>query len=262
MNLRTSLLVIGVATPLLAACDDADDPSSSSSTDASSASAASSSGAGGADLKECGDAPYVEVSTTVVAYPSNAPVAGAVFTADTCPGVEVVTDAAGGAAVRVTGGAPTNVKIEAAGFLPMRVSEESYDADFVGAGLLYPTAVIPLLPHWSDATPTILARVFTKPTASPPCVDLTGYTYAVVGHPEAIITYYSGSDSPTPDPMLTATGPTGAAEIAGLGATAPGAFIELEAVKAGCTVSFASYPHTGRHILEAGVLTAASAIVE
>ena len=54
---------------------------------------------------------------------------------------------------------------------------------------------------------------------------------------------------------------TGVAEIAGLEATAGGSLIELSAQKPGCEVSFASHPHTGKYVVEPGVLTVAGAFV-
>jgi hypothetical protein len=84
---------------------------------------------------------------------------------------------------------------------------------------------------------------------------------ALVDHPEAMVTYYDGTAVPEPDPSLTATGPIGSAEIAGLAATVEGEWIELTAVKTGCDASFVSDPHTGRHRLENGVLTVAGAFV-
>jgi hypothetical protein len=64
------------------------------------------------------------------------------------------------------------------------------------------------------------------------------------------------------DEALTSTSKTGAAEIGGLAATeSADDRVALRAEKAGCDVSFASYPHTGRYALANGVLTGAAAFM-
>lgn len=217
-------------------------------------------GAGGAAVvAECGAAPFVDVTTTLTDYATGAPVAGAKITTDLCPELVLETDALGHAAGKIAANATFTTSVRADGYIPILTSEERVVADFDGGGQLYGENLLPLLPHWSTSAPTMLAILFADPSAGPTCGSNVGWTFGVVGHPEAVVTYYGGDAVPAPDPALTATGPIGSAEISGLAATAPGEWIELTATKAGCDASFVSYPHTGRHRLEDGVLTVAGA---
>ncbi|MFO0547730.1 MAG: hypothetical protein U0271_05030 [Polyangiaceae bacterium] len=221
--------------------------------------ATSAGGDGGAGVESCGPAPLVNVTTRLTDWSTGLPVVGAKLTTDLCPDVELETDASGQAMGRLSANSPYVVGVQAAGFIPILTSEEVVVADFDGGGQLYSTDLLPLLPHWSDSSPTILALMFTDASAGAGCSDPSGWVFGVASHPEAVVTYYRGGAIPQPDPTLTATGPAGVAEISGLAATAPGEWIELSATKAGCEASFVSYPHTGRHRLVNGVLTVAAA---
>jgi len=227
-----------------------------------------------AGVLACGAEPRVRAGGRIVSFSAlDTGIRGAMLTADLCPSVTIVTDAEGSFTLDVTRDTPFNGKVTATGFLPASAGEESLHADFAaGSTFMFPTVLSSLLPHWSTTAPTIVAiavRGDRPPLAdgglpdggvADPCDAIDAITYSVVGHPEAVVTYYSGTTAPSPDSSLTATGPLGAAEISGLTATAPGAYVMLAATKAGCgTVSFVAYPFTGRFALENGVLTYAIA---
>ena len=122
-----------------------------------------------------------------------------------------------------------------------------------------------ILPDWAEDRPSLMALVDVHEDEldeGEPCASAEGFEISVDGHPEAQVTYYAGESTPNPDPELTATGPLGLAAFEGLEATDGAATIELTATKAGCeAVSFTSYPFTGKHALENGVLTVAVARV-
>ena len=281
---RRFLLSIAFVVSSLYGCGDDDAPvtDAGGGSDAGGATDAGGVDAGGTDGGPAFDAgvvawgaePRVRGSGRVVSFSAlDTGIRGAVLTADICPAVSAVTDAEGNFTLDVARDTTFNGKVTATGFLPARAGEESLHADYPGANtFMFPTVLASLLPHWSTTSPTIVAialRGDRPPLAdgglpdggvADPCDSLDGITYSVVGHPEAVVTYYAGTTAPTPDASLTATGPLGAAEISGLTATAPGAFVMLNATKAGCsTLSFVGYPFTGRFVLENGVLTYAVA---
>lgn len=218
----------------------------------------------------CGGEPRVHATGRITSFSAmDTGVVGAHLTADLCPGVDIVTDATGHFEADFAQGMAFNGKITATGFLPERAGEQNLSADIVADAEMFPMVLSALLPHWGADRPTVLAIAVRGDQPPLPdggvggaCDGVDGVTFSVTGHPEAVVTYYSGTTAPTPDASLTATGPNGVAEISGLAATAPGAPITLTASKAGCsTLSFVSYPFTGRFVLENGVLTGALAFM-
>jgi len=214
----------------------------------------------------CGPGPYVELSAVV--YPFNdaaARVAGLTLTSDLCPEEQFVSDESGAVSLPTTLGAIENLRAEAPGYLPVRTGEHALDADLdAGMTWLIPEAFAWLLPSWSWGRPTMLVRVLPGELAGEGCDGVDGVTVSVTGHPEAVVLYATGEEAGYPeiDPTLTATGPSGFAEVSGVEATAPGELVELVAEKEGCEeLSFASYPHTGGYVLENGVLTVAAAFM-
>lgn len=233
------------------------------------------SGALDAGAWRCGPEPHVRVVGGIFSFTTMAPVAGGRLTVDLCPELVAVTDEAGGTEGRIARGVPFNFRVEARGYVTMRTGELLLRDDFEAQDPLFPSLLSALLPHWSEDRPTVLVLVFAGEAAGEPdtgvgdagppsaCDTREGAIFGVEGHPEAVVTYYSGTSSaPMADPALTATTELGVAEISGLEATAPGARVTLTVSKPGCdSITFASYPHTGRYVLENGVLTAAAAFL-
>jgi len=222
----------------------------------------------GAPENACGPAPWVHLRTGAASYFTKLPLSGATVTVDSCPASTFVSDNAGFWDVYVSSGKPFNPRIEAAGYVTSRSGESMATTDLLELGattLYFPIdSKATLFPHITDTSPAILAVAFLAPSVQPnpndPCTDRTGVTFSVVGHPEAIVTYYGGtSQQPMPDTSLQATGTLGSAEIGGIAASA--APVELVATKQGCAASFVSYPHTGKYLLENGVLTLAGAFM-
>lgn len=221
-------------------------------------------GVGGAPDGLCGDGPYVNVTAELTSFAdATQPVVGAKLTVDLCPEEAWVTDASGKLSGSMTANVAHNPKLVADGYLPTRTGQQILTADFDASSGLIAAGLVFLIPHYDPEKPTVMAAVSVKKKmAGDPCHEADGAVFSVVGHPEATVTYYAGSQVPSPDPAMTATGPLGLAEISGLEATGPGEYIELTVDKPTCAdVSFVSYPFTGKFRLEKGVLTLAGAFM-
>lgn len=232
--------------------------SSAQDSSGSSSSSSAGSGPGGAGPTTCGAAPWVDVKGTLTSYfAPTMGIEGAAVTCDLCPGVQFTTDHSGVFAGRIAKGVAFNPRVEASGFISMRIGEEVLAGDLDSSAALYPVLVKALAPDLTDNSPAMLVLVVDRmpPDPADVCAKKDGYVISVKGHPEAIIRYYGGTTTPTLDPSLTSTGPLGATEVGGLPG---GTFVELDATKPGCSEgSFVSYPHNGRYFLENGVLTLA-----
>lgn len=213
----------------------------------------------------CGPEPRVHFTGLLTSYVNPMTVvAGAALTVDLCPGVSIVSDRAGMLDGFLSRGVAYNPRVEAPGYLTLRTGEQVLRGDFDASAPLLPSAFRALLPHFSTSAPTLLAAVSVDdaPDAGTPagCASAAGAVFRVVGHPEAVVTYYAGDAVPRADPSLRATTALGLAEISGLAATAAGQYVELQVEKPGCDrIAFRSYPHTGRYRLEDGVVTLAGA---
>lgn len=270
---------IGSCIALLVACGSEDVPAPSitgtggtttTTTETGGGGSAGSEGGGGSGGSTvpadgfCGDGPYVNVTAKLTSFSDNtAVIPGARLTVDLCPEEAWVTDDLGELSGSMTKGVAHNPKLVAEGFLPSRTGQQLLTADFDASTGLVAEGLAFLIPGWSADTPTLMAAVSVKKKMpGDPCGEADGAVFAVVGHPEATITYYAGTQVPSPDPALTATGPLGLAEITGLAATGPGEYVELTVSKPTCAdVSFVSYPFTGKFRLENGVLTLAGAFM-
>ena len=215
----------------------------------------------------CGPGPYVHVDGGVASYTTRLPIANAVATLDLCPEQTFVANSLGFWETEMTSGASFDPRIEADGFITMRSGQSIVTADIsAGAVPMFPTSwQADVFPHVTESSPAILAIALlplgTQMNPNDPCTIRSGVTFSVVGHPEAVVTYYGGtSTAPLPDPSLTSTSTVASAEISGLSATSEPE-IELAAAKPGCDLSFVSYPHTGKYKLENGVLSIAGAFM-
>ncbi len=219
----------------------------------------------------CGTAPYANVNARVTSLTTGLPLEGVTVTADPgpCAAFQATTDTNGVAAVRIQLNTPVNARVQQAGYLTERAGEAVYKGDFDGGAFMVPTVVAGALPHYSATTPDILTIIYggspdagSADSGAPPCTSVSGATFSVVGHPEAVITYYQppvDGGLPTPDTTLTGTTSIGAAEISGLTA---GQTVQLQVTTPNCsTAGYASYPLTGKFYLENNVLTLAPAFL-
>jgi hypothetical protein len=215
----------------------------------------------------CGNPPYIVGNARMTSITTGQPVSGVTLTADRCPNNVYTTDPNGLATALIEVDAAINVRAQAPGYLTERVGEAIYRGDVDASAFLVPTLAAGALPHFSGTAPDILTVIYgAQPDAGAeggaPCTSAAGATFSVVGHPEAVVTYYQpGVDGglPTPDTALTATTSIGAGEISGL---ADGLTVTLQVSSPTCsTVSYVSYPLTGRYVLEANVLTVAPAFL-
>ncbi len=239
----------------------------SSSADGSGGASASSSGAtvgsstatGGATL--CGDEPYVDAHLVVTSYVSEAFVEGAALTVNLCPGLTLTSNAEGELDASIAQDVPFQARIAADGHLPMRLGEQRITEAFEADVPLFPTLATAILPDWGEDRPSMMVLIDVHADEleeNDPCATAEGWEVTAVDHAEAIVTYYEGDSFPNPNPDQEATGPLGLAAFSGLDATDGDASLSFTATKDGCDdASFDSYPFTGGHSLENGVLTVA-----
>ena len=235
---------------------------------AGAAGAGGSAGTAGGAGNTCGNAPLVNVTGTITSYTSaTTKVVGGKLTVDVCPDLTITTDADGKLDAKLSKGVAYNPRIEAEGYITSRTGEQILQADYDASSGLLSDFLTGVIPSWSTNSPSVLAAAqfsaspAPQPDPNDPCTSLDGVVFAVTDHPEAVVTYFQPGSIPTADPSLTSTSTLGLAAINGLSENLTGALIEITATKAGCDVSFDSYPHTGRYRLENGVLTFAGAFM-
>jgi len=237
-------------------------PSPDASSDDASGPSPDAAGAGedaGVLADTCGAAPYVSLGITVTALSASgtAPLPGARFTTPLCPGSYKTTDADGKLVGLISKSVPFYGRFEAPNYIKTLTPESRYDADATDVGVQILPGIFAALIKGFDAASTVICVGGFKDGGHGACDALDGMTYAVVNHPEAVVTYYSNDSVPvaTTDTSTTASG---RAAITGL---APGEPVTLTGAKAGCEVVFAHGAATGRYPLEAGYLTLAGAYV-
>jgi hypothetical protein len=209
------------------------------SLDAVTADAAPAVDAAPSTAPRCGPAPYhlVRLGARNLMAPANErALAGVKITFKHCPGLAVVTDAAGKAEVNLTQGAETWFRFDADAFLPWVCGEMAIQAPSVGQGVV--AAMLPaalasgLLPGYEADRPLVYAHVQAGRSADPePCRAPDGVAITVKDHPEAKVLYRNVGSMATFAPG-DATTTEGVALITGLG---PGvASVQLQATKPGC----------------------------
>jgi hypothetical protein len=232
---------------------------STASSSASTATVGSSTASGGATT--CGEEPYVDVHLVVRSYITEGLVEGATLTVNLCPGLSLTSNAEGELDAAVGRDQAFQARLEATNHLTMRLGEQLLVEPFDAEVPLFPTLATAILPDWGEDRPSLMVLMDNHEDEleeGDPCGLSDGWEVVVNDHDEAIVTYYSGESTPNPDPELTATGPLGLAAFEGLADTEGDANIEITATKDGCDdVTFVSYPFTGGHALENGVLTVA-----
>jgi hypothetical protein len=258
MRIAPALLLLSACSSSNGAGHEPADAGASASHAATGSSDATATGAAA-----CGSGPVVKVGGTLTSYlDATVFIAGARLTGDVCPDLVATTDSRGYAELGVPKGVPFTGKFEHPDYIPMRTTVERFEGDFDASGYMFPTSLSSTLPHFGATVPTVLVVVVLAvdelPADAPDaCRSKEGVSYGVVDHPEAVVTYFSGTAAPTPDPTLTATGALGIAEISGVAETAPGESLQLTVKHPGCPLTtLTSYPHLDRITLENGVLTA------
>lgn len=219
----------------------------------------SSTATGGAT--QCGEEPYVDAHIVVTSYVSKALVEGAELTVNLCPGLTLSSNAEGELDASIAQDQAFQARFVADGHLPMRLGEQLLTEAFEADVPLFPTLATAILPDWGDDRPSMMVLIDVHADEfeeDDPCATAEGWEVTAVDHAEAIVTYYEGDSFPNPNPDLEATGPLGLAAFSGMDATDGDASLTFTASKDGCDdASFDSYPFTGGHSLENGVLTVA-----
>jgi hypothetical protein len=205
----------------------------------------------------CGPPPWVSLGLVVAAQsidnPDGAPLPGAAFTSPLCPGIVQYSDDAGLIQGQVSQNVPFYGRLQAAGYLSELAPEEVFDASATGiAFTMLPSLFGALIPGYSAQSTAILVLASADAADAGACSTLDGISFAVSGHPEAQVSYYSNTSVPQPVSGATATTARGLAAITGLAA---GQFVTLTGTKAGCVVSLQSGTVTGRVPLETGFVS-------
>jgi hypothetical protein len=210
----------------------------------------------------CGPAPWVNVELNVlgITLGDAEPLTGVALTSPLCPGVVHTSDDAGRVVGQVAQNAPFYASLELNAYLKELTPEEVFDADQGGITfdmlpVLFNAVLRPSLT--STSTAVLVLAIATGDDAGA-CSQLDGVAFAVDGHPEAQVTYYSPDSFPSAIDGGTATSSRGLATISGL---APGQFVTVTGTKAGCSVALARGSLTGRARVEAGYLSLMPAYV-
>jgi hypothetical protein len=209
----------------------------------------------------CGTAPWVNVELNVlgITLGDAQPLTGVELTSPLCPGVVHYSDNAGRLVGQVSQNTPFYASLALKAYMPELTPEEVFDA---GASVTFD-----MLPQLFNAilhpplTPTssaILVLAIATEDDAGPCSQLDGVAFAVEGHPEAQVTYYSPDSFPSAIDGGAATSSRGLATISGV---APAQFVTVTGTKTGCRVALDRGSLTGRARVEAGFLSLMPAYV-
>ena len=189
---------------------------------------------------KCGDAPWANIGLEVVglsAFADAALLPGVAFTSPLCPALVRYSDDAGTITGQVSQNVPFYASLKKIGYMPELTPEETFDADLSGVSF---DAASPLRGNVEAAVQRELHR---RPRLGQCArrrrrfvLQLDGVAFAVVGHPEAQVTYYTTDSLPSAIDGGTATSSRGLATISGL---APSQFVTVTATKPGCHVALA-----------------------
>lgn len=224
-----------------AATHDAGDPSGDATTDV-------------AMDDTCGAAPWVQVGLVVSALSANGttPLAGAKFTVSLCAGRSTVSDATGNVHGKISKSVPFYARLQKTGYADMLTPEQKYEADTSGVAIsMLPSLFTAFIPGFA-ADKSVVFIGAMKNGGTGDCDKLDGISFAVPGHPEASVTYYSTDQIPAPVGGATSTTTSGRASIAEL---PPGAPIAITGMKTGCVVETIHGVNTGRAALEPGFVS-------
>jgi len=224
------------------------------------------------DPTKCGPGPYGKVTGHLYEATldgTSKPKSEATITFDLCPTKSFTTDASGSFSVSMTKNKPTVATIDHPDDIPTLLAEWQLETDEFEAN----ASIIPKLfraviaPEFNADNSVLGLGVFYPkgtfdagvPDGGPtdPCQRSEGVTFAIPGHAEAKITYFTSPPSgqiPAPDSNATATSTNGTAKVNGL---PEDTFFEFTGSKPGCTVTGKHDGFTGRAKLQKGFATLA-----
>lgn len=225
-----------------------------------------------ADPTKCGPGPYGTAIATI--YEANTDGTGkpkpeTTVTFDLCPTKTFTTGADGKATVQMTKNKPMIITIDHPDDIPTILPEWQLETDtFEGSAEIIPKLFRAAIAPEFNADNSVLGLGVDFPAGTfdggvpdggptDPCQRREGVTFAITGHPEAKLTYFttppSGSmELPKPDPNATTTSEIGTAKVNGL---PEDVFFEYSATKPGCTVNAKHDGFTGRAKLLKGFAT-------
>ena len=157
-------------------------------------------GEAAAELRTCGAPPFVTLGIVVKAASASGmgtPIEGAKLTiAPLCAHQSQLSAADGTITGRVSKGIPFYARFEAKGYAPTLSSEQKFDADKSPIVVPLPPSIFEvLIPSFTTKTTAVLIALM-KGGGSGPCDALDGVSFAVDGHPEAQVTYYTSDAIP------------------------------------------------------------------
>jgi hypothetical protein len=209
----------------------------------------------------CGTAPWVNVELNIlgITLGDAEPLTGVALTSPLCPRVVHYSDQAGRLVGQVSRNVPFYASLALKAYMPELTPEEIFDAgESVTFDMLPELFNAILHPPLTSTSSAVLVLAIATDDDAGPCSLLDGVAFAVEGHPEAQVTYYSPDSFPSAIDGGTATSSRGLATISGL---APAQFVTVTGTKAGCHVALARGSLTGRARVEAGFLSLMPAYV-
>jgi hypothetical protein len=222
------------------------DGSTSKSDDAGTTVADASEPSGDADQRAtaCTDPPYLPLTVTLNVLDVKGtllPLAGATVGFSTCPGFDVTTDANGVASANISENVPVSpIYTDGVAILPAIGAELATGGGDAGGSIglfveLFAEDMASAVPGFrGDAgdQATIAIELSPNSAATGACAGVSGVTFAVTGHPEAIVSYtVNGWPS---DPTL-GTSSSGAWVF--VNGVVGASRVAITATKPGCTVS-------------------------
>jgi hypothetical protein len=187
-----------------------------------------------ADASPCGP-PFVQASGMAQDLASGRAFAGVVASASSCPSITQTTAADGQFSLGVALHAAAYVRFDAPGHLSWILGTVAFDGDFPGlSALMVPTAQqAAVFPEWTPGQGILFLEVRPAFNISG-CTTKDGVSFAVTGHPEAVVVYRDAAGAAAP--TLTATSSKGQAVIKGIAGDVE---VTVVAAKAGCKARFA-----------------------
>jgi hypothetical protein len=202
----------------------------------------------------------VELNVLGISLGDAEPLSGVALTSPLCPGVVHYSDNAGRIVGQVSQNVPFYASLALKAYMPELTPEEVFDADQSGITFdMLPELFNAILhPPLAPTSTAVLVLAIATGNDAGACSQVDGVAFAVEGHPEAQVTYYSADAFPSAIDGGTGTSSRGLATISGL---APAQFVTVTGTKAGCHVALAYGSLTGRARVEAGFLSLMPAYV-
>jgi hypothetical protein len=199
----------------------------------------------------CAMGPFVTNMVTVIDVSTSMPLAGATVKASVC-GISDTTNANGKVALMIPVGVESYLRLDAAGKIPTLYPVRTLVSAQSEALIIFTDSYkAGYFPDYDASKAEIFVAIGFAGGSTTPCNAYDGVTISVIGHPEAVVTYWLGG-SPIQNGVVTGAG--GTATITGVAA---GNQVILDLKKSGCKVAFA-YPNSlpaPKLPLEAGAVT-------